>query len=191
MKNFIINIILKPLLIGLSITAIVALIFGIYTYPPTTLSEYINIFTAIFLVILTFLILQSNRKSNDIAIINSKPVISFYPDKPEWPNWKFTNIGNGPALHILVSHQNSKGQIDKPIRHIDVLKPGQSIRIKWLKHPRKFIAQYNDIYNNKYTVECIKNINKYHTKTLFNSWYKTEKTKPLWKIMRDAEIDFE
>ena len=147
---------------------------------------------------ITFFIYKTNststkilKISNEIMKMESRPIINFYPDRSEFPDWIFINIGKGAALNLLVAHVNAKGEIDggKEIRNYNALLPGEFRRINWKQYPNKFVAQYQDIYNKDFTVVCEKNINTYYEEKLYKDWDDPTKQKPFWRMLLDGDAD--
>jgi hypothetical protein len=66
--------------------------------------------------------------------------------------WEIRNIGNGPAINIIVSHQeHDASDWIKPTRIYPISKDGD-LRLYWVgNNPDKIAVAYSDINGNEYT----------------------------------------
>jgi len=151
-----------------------------------TLTNIVMTLATIVMAIATVFVAKSSSASNRIIKSQSLPIINFSVDRNERPAWIIKNIGKGTA-NILVAHKKSNGEIEEPIRDYNVLSPGDYYRILWNETPNIFIAQYQDVYSNHYTVECGKSINKFEEKWLYNNWDKKER-RQFWQMLGIKEV---
>jgi len=70
----------------------------------------------------------NNRKS---AITGRKPVLTFVYD--DETGWSLRNIGNGPALNVIVAQKEVGGQWFNPVRVPPLSKDGAFV-CRWLGH---------------------------------------------------------
>jgi hypothetical protein len=151
------------------------------------LPTILMIIPTVIVAIATGLIAWSSHISNRILHAGSMPVLIFFVDRKKHPAWILKNVGKGIALNVLVVHENSIGEIGEPIRDYNCLSPEDHFRIKWEEYPYKLIAQYQDVYQNKYTVVCVKNINSIHHFELYKNWH-PKKKRPLWQMIEKDEV---
>jgi hypothetical protein len=79
-----------------------------------------------------------------------KPVLVFVDD-PKNGCWVLQNVGNGPALNVLVAQQQS-GQWFNPVRTPPLAKDSE-VPLRWLGRaiPSGLGATYSDFENRRYT----------------------------------------
>lgn len=159
------------------------------TSSPITASQVVMTIATVLMAIATWLIWQSNKLSNRILMAESQPIISFEVDRSATPSWIIRNVGKGTALNVLVAHKQRDGVVERPIRNYNSLEPGKWLRIHW-KYPNIFIAQYQDVYRNNFTVECGESINTYQEGKRYKDW-DGEKKKQLWQMIAENEVQFE
>ncbi len=136
----------------------------------------------------TILIRRSNALATRIAVGEIMPVLNFRVDRKESPVWIVENVGKGVALNVLIAHETPNGKVDEPIRDYNALLPGKFYRIMWEEKPFKFVAQYTDVYEQRYTVMCARNINSVRNSWVYEEWIEKEK-KPMWRMVLDGEIE--
>ena len=78
------------------------------------------------------------------------PTLVFVYDEDQ--GWSLRNVGNGPALNVIVSHQSHEApQWIEPTR-LYPLGDGEELQISWVGHnPDKLAVSYSDAHNREYT----------------------------------------
>ncbi len=146
--------------------------------------------STILMMIATWLIWRSNKLSNRILIAESRPIISFEVDRSTRPAWIIKNVGKGTALNVLVAHKQGDDVIERPIRNYNSLEPGKWLRIHWKTRPNIFIAQYQNVYGNNFTVECGESTNINQEGKIYKDW-DSEQKKQLWRMIADGDVQVE
>ena len=75
--------------------------------------------------------------------------------------WSLRNVGNGPALNVLVARRlSSDSDWDLPTRIYPIGK-GEEVSIPWVGHNPKLLAvSYQDAHNRTYTSICDNDLTK-------------------------------
>ena len=108
---------------------------------------------AIALIALTlsiFATISSIYFSNIGLKTNVLPTLVFVYDSEK--GWFINNVGNGPALNVIVSHQNhGEDRWISPTR-LYPIPDGEQVHIEWVgQNPDKLMAAYTDVHNRSYT----------------------------------------
>jgi hypothetical protein len=76
-------------------------------------------------------------------------VFAYEPDS----GWSVRNVGNGPAMNVLVAEKGPSGPWRNPMR-LPAISAGGVREINWLDNPnvRSLGATYSDFANRKYTL---------------------------------------
>ena len=136
----------------------------------------------------TILIRRSNTLATRISVGETMPMLNFRVDRKESPAWIVENVGKGVALNVRIAHETPKGKVEEPIRDYNAIRPGMRYRIRWKDKPFKFVSQYTDVYEQRYTALCARNVNRVHNGWLYEDWIEKDK-KPLWRMVVDGEIE--
>ena len=135
----------------------------------------------------TILMWKSSTIATRIAVGQTMPILNFRVDRKEGPAWIVENVGKGVALNVLIAHETRDGKVEEPIRDYNALGPGMRYRIRWKPQPFKFVAQYTDVYQQRYTGVCARNVNSVCKEWLYEDWNE-KKRKPLWQMVVDGEV---
>lgn len=110
---------------------------------------YLSIF-AILISIFTYII--SYFRNIKGTIENKQPILIFSYEKSDV--WTVTNVGNGPALNILIHHGNQEFWLS-PTR-IPALSKDASFELSWLKNTNilKLGSTYTDFNGKEYSTVC-------------------------------------
>jgi hypothetical protein len=127
--------------------------------------------TALFISLLTFILNYRHTCRN--AVLGRKPVLVFLYDGNR--GWMLRNIGNGPALNIIVAQKHIGGNWFNPVRIPSLPKDGEFIPI-WLGHVNTtgLGATYTDFENKPYTSTCGNDLSQVFVGKLFGPWTETE-----------------
>jgi len=89
--------------------------------------------------------------------------------------WEIRNIGNGPAINIIVSHQeHGTNEWIKPTRIYPIPKDGK-INLSWVGYnPDKIAVTYSDIHEKQYTSITDEDLTEIKDTNELPSWKKTE-----------------
>ena len=92
----------------------------------------------------------NNRRS---AITGIKPVLVFVYNQER--GWILQNIGNGPAMNIIVAQKQVNGQWFNPVR-IPPISKGTEFVLTWLNHVNDtgLRATYTDFQDRSYSSTC-------------------------------------
>jgi len=107
--------------------------------------------------------------------------------------WKIKNIGNGPALNIVIAHTTNalenktpegktlpSGNWKCPTRLYPLPRDGE-IAIPWVgSNPDKIAVRYFDIHDNQYTSVTDDDLTKIYEVSILPLW-KEREIKPLWE----------
>jgi hypothetical protein len=93
-----------------------------------------------------------------------KPVLAFSNDierQPEKTSWYVQNVGNGPALNVIVGSGTKDGDWD-PTKCVllPALSVNARVQLDWLWAPMALIAIYSDSFGATYTTICVGNRNR-------------------------------
>ena len=100
-------------------------------------------------------------------------------------DWEITNIGNGPALNVMVAHQNHDSDTwELPTRLYPLPRDGK-VAIPWVgKNPDKIAISYSDVHNNQYTSITDDDLTKIYEDTYRGTdlpqWEELE-VQPVWQ----------
>ena len=74
--------------------------------------------------------------------------------------WQLSNVGQGPALSIVVGDQAPDGKWGNKVRYFPIA-AGASVDVDSLQHGDKLVAVYADIRGNTYSSVCSASENKF------------------------------
>lgn len=158
-----------------------------WTSRATLIAAGATALATIVLSYFTWRMTQYGKAANRIAVRQNMPVLNFRVDRKEPPAWIVENVGKGVAMNILLTHETRSGQVELPVRDYNTFQPGMGYRIMWIDTPHKFIAQYTDIYENRYTATCVGNVNSIRDKWLYDD-LPQRKRRPLWQMVVMGEV---
>lgn len=103
---------------------------------------------ALVISLISFVVAFWQRREADITGV--KPTLVFVFDNES--GWKLQNIGNGPALNVIVAEKPPEGDWFNPVRIPPIAKDGE-FTLCWiaLGNPNGLGTTYNDIRNRPYT----------------------------------------
>ncbi|ADG14250.1 hypothetical protein BC1002_0142 [Paraburkholderia atlantica] len=109
------------------------------------------------------------RSSLHAAMLSRKPVLVFEYDGRE--GWILRNIGNGPAMNVIVAQRLKTAKWVNPIRVPPLAKDG-SLVLQWLGHVNTtgLGATYDDSENTKYTSTCRQDLTRVESGEKFGPW---------------------
>ena len=136
----------------------------------------------------TVLIWKSNLLANRIAVGETMPILNFRVDRKEAPAWIVENVGKGVALNVQIAHETQDGEVEEPVRDYNALRPGKACRIRWKHEPFKFVAQYTDVYGQRYACVCVGSVNSVRNGWVYEGWGE-KAPKPLWRMVVSGEIE--
>ena len=123
--------------------------------------------TAILVSVVTFALsyLHTWRSS----ILSIKPVLVFAYDGGR--GWALRNVGNGPALNIIVAEKPLNSEWTNPIRIPPIPKEGEFV-LCWLGHTNisGLGATYTDFRNRPYSATCQKDLSRTFDGLTLPSW---------------------
>lgn len=115
----------------------------------------------------------SYQLSKRSAVTNVKPVLVFEYDGNV--GWILRNIGNGPALNVLVAQKMVRGDWFNPVR-IPPLAAGSSFIPSWLGHVNTtgLGTIYMDVDGTKYSSVTGNDLTEIHKGHVFGPWKEYE-----------------
>ena len=95
--------------------------------------------------------------------------------------WSVKNVGNGPALNVIIAHQNHGANKWQAPTRLYPLAAGDKIHIKWVgRSPNKLMATYADVHNRNYTSLTDEDLTTIESKSPLIFWDETEISK-IWE----------
>jgi hypothetical protein len=122
---------------------------------------------ALIVSVITFALnYRHNRRS---IVLARKPVLVFEYDGKA--GWILRNVGNGPALNIVVAQKRVGGDWFNPVRIPPLSKDGQAL-LQWLGHVNStgLGATYSDAEGSAYTSTCGNDLSRVAPGTGFGPW---------------------
>jgi hypothetical protein len=103
------------------------------------------------------------------AVRSVKPVLTIAYQSDA--GWSLTNVGNGPALNVIVAQRRTEGEWFDPVP-VPPLALGGKIRLGWLDHTSiKWLgAAYNDIDGRQYSSTTTEDLTTVQTGSPFPQW---------------------
>jgi hypothetical protein len=86
-----------------------------------------------------------------------RPILVFLYDTDK--GWHIRNVGDGPALNVLVVRKQPQGQWREPVR-VPPVSSGDSFQLRWMKHTNtdQLGASYEDFEKRPYSSVCRKDL---------------------------------
>ena len=101
------------------------------------------------------------------------PTLVFVYDADQ--GWSLRNVGNGPALNVIVSHQSHEAQGWLEPTRLYPLRVGEEIPISWVGHnPDKLAVSYSDTHNRQYTSVTDEDLTEILTGRALPVWKESE-----------------
>jgi hypothetical protein len=121
-----------------------------------------------------------DKPQNKTTLSGNKPILIFVYDNLK--GWILRNIGNEPAMDIVVARRIPGGLWFNPVRTPGLSKDGEHV-LTWLNHTNIHAlgATYNDIHGNTYTVICGNDKSRVFEGNQFPSW-KEEEIERHWNV---------
>ncbi len=131
---------------------------------------------AISLVALTLSIIATISSiyfSNIGLKTNVLPTLVFVYDSEK--GWSINNVGNGPALNVVVAHQAHGENKWKDPTRLYPISENDSVHVKWVGHnPDKLMIAYTDVHNRPYTSLTDEDLTTINDKNLSRPWNETD-----------------
>jgi len=100
-----------------------------------------------------------------------RPVLVFRvgPDA----TWVIENVGNGPAMNVLVGEQSWQNKTWDRIIQCNPIAVRDSITLPWLREARELAATYTDVSGRRYTSWCQSHLTEVLDGNKFGGWEPT------------------
>jgi hypothetical protein len=138
-------------------------------------SEWISLIAVLFSIISFVLSFVLSARSARAAI---KPVLVVIYDASQ--GWIIKNVGNGPALNLIVALRNLAGVWMKPVRVPPIAASGEFIPT-WIDHDNDhgIGVYYEDFQGNGFTSRCGNDLTQVSKGSLFPAW----KDEQIWQTL--------
>ena len=142
--------------------------------------QYVSI-AALLVSIISFGLTYS--LSTQSAITSVRPVLIFEYNQQD--GWYVRNVGNGPALNVLIAMKDETSDWKMPVRIPPMQKDGRFL-LHWVGHLniRTLGATYTDIAARVYSSTCTNDLSNFYEGNKLKQWGENEITAH-WKV--DAE----
>jgi len=112
---------------------------------------------------------MSFMQSQNAAVTGVMPVLGFVYD--EDGRWVLQNLGNGPAMNIVVAiRQNDTAGWCDPVRLPPLAQDGK-LALRWVGLDVRWLgASYTDVEGRKYTATCVNDLSVSHRGQLLPTW---------------------
>ena len=140
-----------------------------------------KLFVAILAIIVSIISFTlSYQLSKQSSITSMKPVLVFEYTAEE--GWIIRNVGNGPALNVVLAMKENKSDWFNPIRIPPLSKDGEFI-LSWIRHTniRTLGAAYEDFMQKSYSTTCTDDLSKITEGNVLREWPENE-IKRHWQI---------
>jgi hypothetical protein len=100
---------------------------------------------------------------------NVKPVLTLTYENDS--GWTLNNIGNGPALNVIVAERPGGGSWQQPVR-VAPMAAGGRIPLRWLKQTnvKSLGASYTDIDGRRYSSLTSEDLTDINSENIFPKW---------------------
>jgi hypothetical protein len=104
---------------------------------------------------------------------NVLPTLVFVYDSDK--GWSINNVGNGPALNVVVTHQtHGENKWIEPTR-LYPIPENDTVYIAWVGHnPDKLMATYTDVHNRSYSSLTDEDLTTISDKDVSQPWKDTD-----------------
>ena len=111
-------------------------------------------------------------------VISRRPVLVILYDGDR--GWVLRNVGNGPALNIIVAQKKPKGEWFNPVR-VPALAREQEFVMTWLGHVNTtgLGATYEDFKGRVYSSTCGNDLSRTYSGNMLEEWPEAESA-PHW-----------
>lgn len=92
--------------------------------------------------------------------------------------WQLQNVGNGPALNVLVGDQDWDNRKWVEIAQLYPIAAGTTVSLDWIKHGCELAATYTDFLGHKFTSWCRNDRTEIFEENRFPKWKPT--TRQRW-----------
>ena len=108
-----------------------------------------------------------------------RPVIALVYDNNI--GWSIRNIGNGPALNVVVAQKPIKSNWFRPVRVPPVSAGGEFI-LQWIGHDNDhgIGVYYEDFHEKAYSSTCGNDLTKMHKGNIFPAWRDSQIGRHWW-----------
>jgi hypothetical protein len=115
----------------------------------------------------------SYRLGRESSVTNVRPVLVLEYDGDV--GWILRNVGNGPALNVLVAQKQVGGNWFNPVR-VPPLAAGGSFVPAWLNHVNTtgLGATYTDVDGRKYSSVTGNDLTQTYDREVFGPWQESE-----------------
>lgn len=118
--------------------------------------------------------------STKSAITSVRPVLIF--EYSQQDGWSVRNVGNGPALNILIAMKDDTSDWKMPVRIPPMQKDGR-FSLHWVGHLniRTLGASYTDIAERTYSSTCVDDLSNTYDGNKLEQWVESDITAH-WKV---------
>ena len=110
---------------------------------------------------------------------NVLPTLVFVFDSGK--GWAINNVGNGPALNVVVAHQVHGDDNWKDPTRLYPIPEDDVVHIEWVGlNPNKLIATYTDVHNRPYNSLTDEDLTTIKDKDVLRPWNESE-IKRIWE----------
>lgn len=104
---------------------------------------------------------------------NVLPTLVFVYDSEK--GWSINNVGNGPALNVVVAHQvHGENRWKDPTR-LYPIPENDSVHVEWVGHnPDKLMIAYTDVHNRPYTSLTDEDLTTINDENVPRPWSETD-----------------
>ena len=133
---------------------------------------------AIFVSIVSFTLSYQLSKQSSIASMKPVLVFEYSPDK----GWVLRNVGNGPALNVILAMKEDNSDWFNPVRIPPLSKDGEFI-LSWIRHSniRTLGATYEDFMQKPYSTTCTDDLSRITEENVLMNWPENE-IKRHWQV---------
>ncbi len=128
--------------------------------------QYVSVAALLFSLVSFALTFSLSRTT---AVTSVRPVLVFEYAEPE--GWVVRNVGNGPALNVLVAMKDDDSDWSRPVR-IPTVKRDGAFELRWLGdvNVRTLGVSYMDIAARVYSSESTNDLSEIHERNLLPEW---------------------
>jgi hypothetical protein len=128
-----------------------------------------ELLSVIALVLSAVSFIAGHRLAARSAVIAVRPVLVF--EYSGDAGWSLRNVGNGPALDVIVQHRWETGNWSGPVR-VPPLAPGGTFATAWIGHAdvRGLGSSYADIEARPYSSTTVDDLTSTHEGNVLPQW---------------------
>jgi hypothetical protein len=123
------------------------------------------------------------RLSRRTAITAIRPVLVFEQETDLV--WTIRNVGNGPALNVVVTRKGNNAEWELPVRIPALAKEGVvKLPLSWVgrNYHEPLGAYYSDIAQRQYSSSCVDYLSRTHSGNQLRTWLDAE-IAPYWQYL--------